>query len=144
MKIFSTWGWRGVVSSLRKSSLPLVCSQTNSHHPFRESVALSEHEREQMSLSTYHALRWERPALLSVCLTLLSLDGCYEAVCRWWSQPYIEHVFLHLSQDVPGCYQSYLVPLPKQFCHSIISDFMQWIWKLKLTFWINISADNPL
>ncbi len=26
MKIFSTWGWRGVVSSLRKSSLPLVCS----------------------------------------------------------------------------------------------------------------------
>lgn len=99
-----------VVSSLKKSSLP----QTNSHHPFRESVALSEHEREQMSLSHIpQALCWERPALLSVCLSLLSMDGCYETVCCWWSQPYIEHVFLHLSWDVPHCYQSHLSPLPK-------------------------------
>lgn len=86
----STWEW---VFNTRKSSLPLelstaVLSQTNSHHPFKESLVPAEHEREQMSLQTIHSVLRNTSTVLCVSVYLppsshwMYCTECRESVCQ--------------------------------------------------------------
>lgn len=55
-----------------------VLSQTNSHHPFKESLVPAEHEREQMSLQTTHSLLRNT----SKAFSLARSHWMYRTVCR--------------------------------------------------------------
>jgi len=126
-EIFSTWGWRGVVSSLRKSSLPLVCSTNKLPSSFQGiSCAFGAWKRADVLIPhiTHSVLR---KTSSSFCLCLSALAGLMLWSCLLLMVPAIYRACV--PRPVTRCSALLSVSLTK----AVLSQYylMQWIQMLK-------------